>query len=114
MKLVYVCSPLRGDVERNVRKANGYCLFAAKQSVLPIAPQVMFTGFLDDAIPEERQTGLALGLEILKLCSEVWVFGEKISEGMQAEIKAAVDLGIPVLNFNERCERKGDNPANRR
>lgn len=83
MRLVYICSPLRGDIERNIRKANGYCRFAASKSVVPIAPHVMFTGFLDDTIAEERQTGLAIGLELLKRCDEVWVFGKRISEGMQ-------------------------------
>ena len=114
MKFVYICSPLRGDIQRNLRKAAGYCLFAVEQGGLPLAPHLMFTRFLDDGIPEERQMGMVLGLELLKHSDELWVFGEKISEGMQVEIKAAVDLGIPVLNFNERCERKGGNHANQR
>jgi len=106
MKFVYICSPLRGDMERNIRRANGYCRFAAKQLVVPIAPHVMFTGFLDDTIGEDRETGINMGLELLKMCAEVWVFGERFSEGMLAEIKEAVELGIPVRNFNEKCERK--------
>lgn len=106
MKLVYICSPLRGDVERNIRKANGYCRFAASKSAVPIAPHAMFTGFLDDTIPEERKVGLAMGLELLGRCSEVWVFGEKFSEGMKAEIKAAEELNIPIQYFDEKCERK--------
>lgn len=106
MKFVYVCSPLRGNVERNIRKANGYCLFAAKQSVVPIAPHVMFTGFLDDTIPEERSLGLSMGLELLKRCDEIWVFGERISEGMAAEIMAAEQLDLPIKYFDDKCERK--------
>ena len=74
MKFVYICSPLRGDMETNIRRANGYSLFAAKQSFVPIAPHVMFTGFLDDNIPEERKLGLAMGLELMKRCDEVWGF----------------------------------------
>lgn len=106
MKLVYICSPLRGDVERNIRKANGYCRFAATKSVVPIAPHAMFTGFLDDAIPEEREMGLAMGLELLKRCSELWVFGEKFSEGMKAEIKAPEELNITIKYCDEKCGRK--------
>lgn len=104
MKFIYICSALRGDIERNIRKANGYCRFAVKHSVVPIAPHTMFAGFLDDTIPEEREIGLAMGLELLKHCSEVWVFGEKISEGMRAEIKAAEELNIPLKYFNDKCE----------
>ena len=106
MKLVYICSPLRGDVERNIRKAKGYCRFAATKSAVPIAPHAMFTGFLDDTIPQERQMGLVMGLELLKRCSELWVFGNRMSEGMKAEIKAAEELNIPIKYFDEKCERK--------
>lgn len=106
MKLVYICSPLRGDVERNIRKANGYCRFAATKSAVPIAPHAMFTGFLDDAIPQERQMGLEMGLELLKRCCELWVFGNRMSEGMKAEIKAAEELNITIKYFDEKCERK--------
>lgn len=106
MKFVYICSPLRGDVETNIRRAFGYCRFAAGQGVLPLAPHAMFSGFLDDTIAKERQTGMSLGLEILKICSELWTFGDRVSEGMQAEIEAAIQMKIPVRNFNERCEER--------
>ena len=33
-----------------------------------------------------------MGLELLKLCDEVWVFGDKISEGMKKEIEFAKSL----------------------
>lgn len=105
MKFVYICSPLRGDIERNIRKANGYCRFAAKQSALPLAPHAMFAGFLDDTIQEERSYGMRMGLALLKLCSEVWVFGERISEGMLDEISVAAELGISIKYFDERCQR---------
>jgi len=106
MKFVFICSPLKGDIETNIRRANGYCRFAAKEGVLPLAPHAMFAGFLDDDIPEERQLGMAMGLELMKLCEELWCFGDRISDGMQAEILAATELGIPVLNFTEKGERK--------
>lgn len=110
MKFVYICSPLRGDVERNIRRANGYCRFVVKEGVLPLAPHAIFTSFLDDTISEERRKGMTLGLELLKRCNEVWVFGEKITEGMQSEIKAAVELNIPIQYFDERCERRFTHP----
>ena len=24
-RLIYICSPLRGDIEKNIQKAQGYC-----------------------------------------------------------------------------------------
>ena len=106
MKLVYVCSPYRGNIEHNTARARRYCRFAITQKAVPIAPHILFTQFLDDDIPEERQIGLQQGLELLKHCDEIWVFGERISEGMQGEIAAAQQLGIPIHCYNDRCEKR--------
>lgn len=102
MKKVYIYSPCRGDYEKNIRKAQGYCREAVRMGVIPIAPHVYLTQFLDDTIPEERTTGLNIGLELLKDCSEVWVYGiQNPSEGMKAEIELAKSLGISVRDAVE-------------
>ena len=51
---------------------------------------------LNDSIPEERETGIRLGLEILKRCEEIWICGDRISTGMKREAAYAKDRGIPV------------------
>lgn len=99
MDLVYICSPLRGDIERNIKKAIGYSKFAASMGVVPLAPHTIFTQYLDDTIPEEREQGLRMGIELLKKCNQIWVFGDVISEGMQAEINLAIELGISVVHY---------------
>ena len=101
---IYVCSPLRGDVERNIQKAIGYSRFVYSQGGIPLAPHVIFTSFLDDNIAAEREAGMALGLVLLKKCDELWAFGDKVSEGMAGEIKAAEELGLKVKRFNSRAE----------
>jgi hypothetical protein len=106
---VYVCSPLRGDIEINVRRAHGYCRFFIQRGALPLAPHAIYTAFLDDTIPQERQLGMALGLELLKRSDEIWVFGKRISEGMCAEIEVATARNIPVQYFDEKCERSSAN-----
>lgn len=105
MKFVYVCSPLRGDIETNVRRAHGYCRFVIQQGALPLAPHAVFTAFLDDTIPQERQLGMAFGLELMKRVDELWVFGKRITEGMGAEIKRATERNITIRYFDERCEK---------
>lgn len=96
---VYVCSPFRGDYDANTKNARFYSRHAALQlGVIPIVPHLLFPQFLDDTVPEERALGLRLGLELLKLCDELWVYGDRISEGMKAEIEFAKELGIPVRN----------------
>lgn len=99
MKKVYICSPCRGDYEKNIAKAQEYCREAALDGVLPIAPHVYLTQFLADTVPAERELGMSLGLELLRGCDEVWVYGVTApSAGMAAEIKLARELGIPVID----------------
>lgn len=38
MKLVYICSPLRGDIEGNKQRAIEFFKYAAEQGVIPLAP----------------------------------------------------------------------------
>ena len=96
-KLVYVCSPLRGDVEANIRSARHYCEYVVKEcGAIPIAPHIYFTQFLDDEVAEERDFGLMAGIRLLSECEELWVFGDTISPGMQSEIRYANAHGIPV------------------
>ncbi|MTI71063.1 MAG: DUF4406 domain-containing protein [Firmicutes bacterium] len=101
---IYVCSPLRGDIKRNIDRAKGYSRFVYSEGGIPMTPHLYFTQFLDDEIPEERKAGLEMGLELLSKCSDLWAFGERISEGMATEIEIAEALGLNVKRFNERCE----------
>ena len=106
MKLVYVCSPYKGDVEYNVSKAQGFCRFAVTEGVMPFAPHLHNTQFLDDTSEDGRSIGMRLGLGMLNRSDELWAFGSRISEGMLEEIEAAEQLGIPVQYYNDRCERR--------
>jgi hypothetical protein len=95
-KLVYVCSPVRGNVAYNIARAKEYCREVLIAGYIPLAPNIAFEGVLDDNIQQERETALAAGLEMLKRCDELWCFGDIISAGMAAEIEAAKEIGIPV------------------
>ena len=96
MKWVYICSPLRSDYYHNQLKAEAYCREAVKEGVLPLAPHIYLTRFLADADPEQRRLGMHMGIEMLKKCQEIWVYGEP-SEGMKAEIEMAEKLGIKIV-----------------
>ena len=108
-KLVYICSPLKGDVEKNILRAKRYCRFAYSKGFIPIAPHIIFTSFLDDDNQDERQDGMQMGLKLLLKCHEIWVFGDVVSEGMAIEIKIAKNYRIPIRRFNAFCEEvEGD------
>lgn len=98
--LVFVCSPLRAEtyagMQHNISNAGRYCEFVVNVGCTPFAPHVFFTRFLDDRNEKHRQAGIDGGIEFLKLCNELWVFGNKITSGMEHEIKLAIELSIPV------------------
>ena len=102
--IVYICSPYAGDVETNVQKARRYCRFAVDKGYIPIAPHLLFTQFLNDDSPKEQQLGIFFGNAVMSKCSEVWVFGEHISNGMEAEIKRAKRKNYRLRYFNEDLE----------
>jgi hypothetical protein len=52
-KLVYICSPLHGDLQGNMLKATQYCKAAAQMGVIPLAPHTIFTQYLNDNIPDQ-------------------------------------------------------------
>lgn len=102
--IVYICSPYAGDVENNTAAARRYSRFAVEAGYIPIAPHLLFPQFLDDNKPKERELGLFFGNAVLSKCAEMWVFGEHISEGMEAEIKRATLKGYRIRYFSETCK----------
>jgi hypothetical protein len=86
MKTVYICSPLKGDIARNIINAQKYSQMAVDQGYCPMTPHAFFPLFMDDTNPEERAKGIACGMEMLNRSDIMWQFGEP-SEGMKAEIK---------------------------
>ena len=102
--IVYICSPYAGDVEHNVKAAQAYSRYAVDHGCIPIAPHLLFPQFLRDDHPMERQLGLVFGLAVLCKCAEVWVFGSRISPGMEAEIKRARWKNYRLRYFTEECK----------
>ncbi|OQA48414.1 MAG: hypothetical protein BWY46_01421 [Firmicutes bacterium ADurb.Bin300] len=103
VKIIYVCSPLRGDIENNRAKAAGYCSMVVAEGYIPFAPHLYFTEFLKDEIPIQRETGMKLGIDFIYRMNpekdELWYFGEGISQGMQAEIDTAKTIGMKIKNI---------------
>ncbi len=103
MKLIFVCSPYRGNVEYNTSRAQGYCRFIHSRGHVPFAPHLHNTQFLDESIPEEREAGIMLGLQLLLRSDELWIFGNELTDGMKAELKAAQQMKIQIRYFTDRC-----------
>ena len=103
--LICVCSPLRGErpyttakYNRNLQKAADYSAAVVREGHIPITPHLYFSHFIDDHKPQEREKGLEMSRELLRICDQVWVFSENgISDGMKGEINFAGQLGKTVL-----------------
>ena len=98
-KIIFVSSPFSGNVERNIIKARDYCRYVVDRNHIPLAPHLLFPQFMDDSNLEERSKAIGFGLELLKLCDEVWVFGDTISSGMEEEMEFAkrIDKAIKYI-----------------
>ena len=105
-KKVFVCSPFRplsnypqtreAEKEDNLRRARQGCRMVSDLGCIPIAPHLYFPQFLDDGTEEERAIGIEMGLALLEKCDELWLFGNRITEGMKREITIAKELDIPI------------------
>ncbi|NLN59249.1 MAG: hypothetical protein GX147_00805 [Deltaproteobacteria bacterium] len=102
--IVYICSPYAGETESNIKAAQKYSRFAVNKGYIPIAPHLLFPQFMNDTDPTERKLGLFFGNALMSKCSEVWVFGERISAGMESEIKRARWKNYRLRYFSESCE----------
>ena len=94
-KMVYVASRYAGDIPANIEAAVRCCRQVIAEGCMPIASHLLYPQMLDDDDPRERELGLSFGLALLRLCDEVWVYGEP-SPGMKQEITEASRLGKPI------------------
>lgn len=99
--LVYICSPYRGDVTANTRRAQKYSKYAVDMGYIPLALHLLFPQFLNDNDPYERELGLFFGIVLLSKCDELWVFGREITDGMKQEIAYAKRKNKPIRYFKE-------------
>ena len=95
-KLVYICAPLRGDVEKNIEFARQKAQEVFQAGDIPVCPHLMFPPIADPENPQQDQAAREMGLRLVESCQEVHVYGPEWTEGMWAEIRHAMDLGIEV------------------
>lgn len=102
--LVYICSPYSGDPPGNTLKARRYSRFAVDQGAIPIAPHLLLPQYMEEAT--ERELAILMDMVILDRCKELWVFGNFISEGMQAEIDRARKKRMRIRYFSEELKEE--------
>jgi len=98
--IIYVCSPFAKDMV-NTRR---YCRYAVSRGYIPIAPHLYFPQFMVEGREKERKLTMFMNIVLLNKCSELWVFGETISEGMAIELERAKRKSKPIRYFSEDCK----------
>lgn len=94
-------------MEENIRKARIYCEYVVREhQMIPIAPHIYFTQFLNDENTEDREFGINAGLSLLSFCDELWYFGVQVTRGMADEIRFALGHDIPVRYVPENQYEK--------
>lgn len=96
--LLYVCSPCRGEIQRNKAYARELTRAAVDSGFAPVAVHLYMTEALDDSSQQERSRGMEAGKYILEQCSFILV-GDRygISEGMKEECALASLKGLTAL-----------------
>lgn len=104
MPVVYVCSPYADDPEGNTARAKRYSRYALDHGCIPLAPHLLLPQFMDES---ERDLAMFIDMVLLGKCKKLWVFGNRVSAGMQEEIDRAEKKGMPVRYIAEEdlCTR---------
>ena len=105
MEFIYVCCPYDG-LEENYFKALNYCQYVINKGKAPLCTATMYHKIYNEQIPKERTAVKEVCQELLKLCTEVWIFGRNKS----TDISVMSGAGKPIryikdsFSFNSRSE----------
>ena len=91
-----------GNIEQNLINARKYSRFAVDKGAIPIAPHLLFPQFMSEE--NERELAMFMNKVLITKCSELWVFGNNYTAGMNAEIIYAIRKDKPIHYFNENME----------
>lgn len=100
MRIIYIAHPISGDIQGNLNKVLDIVreLNLTEDEIVPFAPYWIDCHALDDNDPVQRQRGIDNDIALFKkgFIDEVWLYGDKISNGMRNEIELAASLGIKI------------------
>ena len=105
MKIVYIAHPISGDIYGNLRKVSEIIrkINLTEPNIVPFAHYFVDCYALNDSIPEERERGIKNDTAFFNagFIDEVWLYGDRISNGMKSEIELAKKLGITIISKSE-------------
>lgn len=108
MKTVFVGHPIAGDIQENIKRVLQICQEIHTTEIIPVVPYLVSLQYLDDTVVEDRQLGMEANHECFRrrYVDELWLYGDKISSGMQREIVLARELGILVIAKTKETKKE--------
>lgn len=107
MIIVYIAHPVAGNITANLKSIRNIVSNINKKSpsVVPLVPY-----YVDVLVLErigERKRGIKNSIAILKsgMIDELWLYGNCVSPGMEAEIDIAHEMDIDVVPRTEATIR---------
>jgi hypothetical protein len=107
--VVYLAHPFASDPVRNLNRVTRMARLLVKLSLAgtlpkfyaPFVPHLALSVYDEDASPSIRPITEALSVRLVQSCDELWLASEVISAGMQLEIAAAEQCGMPILGWTD-------------
>lgn len=98
-KIVYIAHPISGAVEKNIKLIIEICKKHLSSEIFPFAPYLAFLLFLNNESIKDYSIGIWMNKQFFKtkFIHELWLFGDRISDGMKEEIKWALKYKIPII-----------------
>lgn len=106
-KAVYICHPVSGDIKNNLKKIRDIILYIAEnyEDVVPFCPYYAYIESLDDSNLKHRLKGMKFNVQLIqKCCDELWIFGDRISQGMEYEIYCSYQWGVEIVNMSGKIQ----------
>ena len=106
-KTVFIGHPIGGDVKGNAEKVLKICAEVHTRDIIPVAPYLISLQYLNDEVTEDRELGMEANHECFRrrYVDELWLFGDRISSGMQQEVLLAKEMSIPIIPKTEGTRR---------
>ncbi|MFZ3020133.1 MAG: hypothetical protein WA051_01255 [Minisyncoccia bacterium] len=100
-KMVFIAHPMSGDIRGNTRRVEEICRSVHTLDVIPVFPSFVWRRYLKEVKKCGYQSSLASRVNDeyfkRKFIDEVWLYGDRITNGMLAEILLAWKYHIPVI-----------------
>ncbi len=104
-KFVFISHEMSGDVEGNMEKVAAICQKIQSTEIIPMFPSALTRRYKEPRDVSAIKFGIAEYFRSKK-ADELWLYGDKITEGMKKEIKLARENNIPVSARTSETEKQ--------